>query len=110
MFFHSIDFLLGKECPRLCYKYNCYHPKVMFEASKKKKSHYSGKCQYFSQFKRMLVVKDLVFKYHRKMLRLYEKSCDETEQEAYWGHDADNDGPTIDAAEATNEVVSDDTF
>ena len=44
------------------------------------------------------------------MLRLYEKACEEAQEEAYWGDDGDNDGPAIDTADATNEVVADDTF
>ena len=58
----------------------------------------------------MLILKELVFKHHVKMLRFYETYCAEAEQEAYWGDDFSDDGPAIDTADATNEVVEEDTF
>jgi hypothetical protein len=110
VFFHSIDFVLSRETARDCYRYNPYHPKVKFDNGKKKKSRQSRKCQFFSKFQRMLILKDIVFEHHVKMLRFYETACAEAQQEAYWGDDFDNDGPAIDTADATNEVVEDDTF
>ena len=58
----------------------------------------------------MLVVKDIVYNNHRKMLDLYEKACDETNEETYWGPDDDDDGTVVDVADDTNEVVRDDGF
>ena len=58
----------------------------------------------------MLIVKDIVFEHHGKMLSFYEKTCVEAQQEACWGDDFDNDGPAIDTADVTNEVVKEDTF
>ena len=110
MFFHSIDFVLKNDSPRKCYKYNCYTPKVAFLKGKKKKgSKQSRKCAYFELFQRMLVVRDVVYNNHRKMLDLYEKCCDESDEDTYWGADNDH-GPTVEEADDTNEVVRDDGF
>ena len=109
MFFHSIDFVLKNEGPRKCYKYSCYTPKVVFLKGKKGRSK-TRKCTYFGLFQRMLVVKDIVYNNHRKMLDLYEKACDEMNEETYWGADDDDDGTVVDVADDTNEVVRDDGF
>ena len=58
----------------------------------------------------MIIVKDIVFEHHVKMLRFYETACAETQQETYWGDDFDNDGPAIDTVDVTNKVVEEDTF
>ena len=111
VFFHSIDFVLKKPTPRKCYKYNCYTPKFAFLKGKKKKfSKHSRKCTFFDLFQRMLVVKQIVYKNHRKMLDLYEQACDETDEDTYFGPDEDVEGPVVDAADSTNEVVRDDGF
>ena len=43
------------------------------------------------------------------MLDLYEKCCDESDEDTYWGADNDH-GPTVEEADDTNEVVRDDGF
>lgn len=58
----------------------------------------------------MLVVKKVVYRHHRNMLDLYEKACDESGDEPYWGPDTDDDGPRVEHADDTNEVVRDDGF
>ena len=77
---------------------------------KKKTSKHSRKCTFFDLFQRMLVVKQIVYKNHRKMLDLYEQACDETDEDTYFGPDEDVEGPVVDAADSTNEVVRDDGF
>ena len=58
----------------------------------------------------MLVVKEIVYRHHRKMLTLYEESCEESGEDTYWGPDDVVGGPIVDTADSTNEVVRDDGF
>lgn len=58
----------------------------------------------------MLVVRDIVYNNHRKMLDLYEKCCDESDEDTYWGADDNAHGTSVDEADDTNEVVRDDGF
>ena len=43
------------------------------------------KCTYYELFRRMQAVKKIVYKHHRRMLRLYEAACEEDQEEPYWG-------------------------
>ena len=44
------------------------------------------------------------------MLDLYEKCCDENDEDTYWGADDNVHGSSVDEADDTNEVVRDDGF
>ena len=108
VYFHSVDYVLGRQSPRLCYQYRCHLPKALFAPGKKR----SNKCQDFAQFQRMLTVKMIVYKQHRVMFRLYEKYCKEAELPKYWNDDDDGaeNGDEIQNAEATNETLDDEGF
>ena len=60
----------------------------------------------------MLAVKDAVYQNHKKMLRLYEKYCEEAGTTPYWGSDSDDEGAMedIDPAEDPQEEDCDDEF
>ena len=62
----------------------------------------------------MLAVKDIVYKQHRVMLRLYEQYCKEAGQVPYWDNDEDDldegGAAAMASADPTNEHVADDGF
>jgi len=115
VYFHSIDIVLGREQDRKAWQARCHLPKMLFVDKKgRKKGRVSKKLQDYGLFKRMLAVKEAVYKGHKRMLHLYEKFCDEAEVEKYWGDDEDEDEEVVQEdippAAETNEADCEDEF
>lgn len=77
---------------------------------KKKVTAKMRKCTYFDLFQRMLAVKKIVYRNHRRMLRLYEAACEEDDEEPYWGPEDEVADDVVNDADDTNEVLRDDEF
>ena len=103
VYFHAVDFVLGREKNRQAYRYKCHLPKVMFAEKVKgrRPSSKSAMKTNFEFFKRMLAVKEAVYSRHKKMFELYEQRCYLLQPGApmYWG-----DGDDLDDADEVQEA------
>ncbi len=77
---------------------------------KKKVTAKMRKCTYYELFRRMQAVKKIVYKHHRRMLRLYEAACEEDQEEPYWGPEDEVADDVVNDADDTNEILRDDEF
>jgi len=109
-----VDFVLGREADRVAWQSaKCYLPKTLFEKSKKGRMK-PPKYHNYALFKRMLAVKDVVYRRHKDMFRLYERYCHQVLiTQLYWGHSDDSSGDdesVVVAADDTHEADCDDGF
>ena len=114
VYFHAVDVVLDrKDCVRAGWQSKCHLPKALFASVgvKGRKRKAASKCRDFALFKRMIAVKDVVYRKHRKMMKIYERYCDEAKLPKYWD-DEDDDEHELAAvpAPATNEVIDDEGF
>ena len=110
----SIDYVLGRtEIERRAWRFKCHFPKSLFvnKTGRPGKKRVSNKCYDYPLFKRMVATKEVVYKNHRKMFRLYEHFCEKSELPKYWENREEQEiTADVEAAEATNEVIADDEF
>ena len=116
VYYHAVDVVLQKtkeEGVRMGWKSECHLPKTMFQSKRKgRKRKSSQHCCDFELFRRMVTVKNIVYKHHRRMFVLYERWCHDHSEPKYWNDDDDDDGDTmsVQPAKSTNEVLEDDGF
>ena len=111
VYFFAIDVVLGRTPVRQAWQSRCHYPKILFHPKKGRKGKRTAtRLQNYPYVKRMIGVKNAVFKHHRNMLRLYEKFCVDAECEAYWGDDEDGDVMEMEDAEEHHEDDCDDEF
>jgi len=80
VYFHSIDFVLGREKDRNAWR-SCVHlPRTLFPDKNAKRKSKDNRKKDYMFFKRMMAVKEAVFTRHFHMLRMYEVYCGEAEE------------------------------
>ena len=83
VYFHSIDYVLGRDPDRNAWRAYAHLPRTMFPKKNAKRVPKDNRKKDYPFFKRMinLLVRETVFNRHREMLRLYQKYCEEAEEE-----------------------------
>ena len=79
MYFHSVDLVLGRKPEREAWRVNVHLPRLLFPNPDLKRQPKSNRKMDYVFFKRMLGVKDVVFRRHHSILRLYQRFCREAE-------------------------------
>ena len=81
VYFHSIDYVLGRDPDRNVWRAYAHLPLTMFPKKNAKRVPKDNRKRDYPFFKRMIAVRSAVFDRHREMLRLYQKYCGEAEEE-----------------------------